>query len=280
MAEVWENQKTIDDFNKEVYSGLVKDHKRNDFNGYAQSHPFSQMFTGRDMAVDELTLMNNYMKIIFGGKPDPDRDNIDLAYNHSIKQLAEAPTQKENTLEIMNPLQFVESEQASKDSLMQTFAEERMYWKGQIDSDAERALKQRPTHDLVHMTTYGKNITPGGQAGRFNFVTGQHGYLQFRPNTSDMFPQENLSSKTYAPTPAGTEVPLNFANVYDPDPRVVPVDVANQKIHVGAYDAAENFFDTGSFVGREIDRYHQDYEDKNPTFASMFRRSTQRRGAQ
>ena len=261
---------------EETFQGLLTDWKRNEVEGYFQSHPYDQIFTGRDLAVDEATLSNNYMRIIFGGRPDPTTDAIHMAYNHTIKDRAEAPTLKEDTLYELNPLSFVEAQPADKDSLLQTFAEQRMFWRGQIDSDTERMLKQRPTHELVHFTTYGKDITPGGQAGRFNYVTGQHGYLQFRPDTQNFYPYENLSSKTYAPMGDGREVPLDYQNVYGDDPRRIPI-TQQPKIDPPSPAAVFNFNDTGSYPGAEVDRYLTNYVTRAPPFASMFRQSAQRR---
>ncbi|HIE72295.1 MAG TPA: hypothetical protein EYP98_20180, partial [Planctomycetes bacterium] len=44
-------------------------YKRSEDAGYAQSHPYDFMFTGSDLKVDEQTLNNNYMRLIFGGQP-------------------------------------------------------------------------------------------------------------------------------------------------------------------------------------------------------------------
>lgn len=266
----------VDKFNEETFQALLTDWKRNATEGYFQSHPYDQMYTGRDLAVDEATLSNNYMRIIFGGRENPDTDNIHMAYNHVIKQRAEAPTLKENTLYELNPLKFVEAMPATKDSLLQTFAEQRMFFQGQIDSDTERMLKQRPTHDIIHFTTYGKDVTPGGQAGRFHYVAGQHGYLQYRPDTKNFFPWENLSSKTYAPMGDGKEVPLDYENVYGDDPRQVPI-TQQPKIDVPEPAAVFNFNNTGGYPGAEVDRYLTNYVTKDPPFASLFRQSAQRR---
>lgn len=273
-----ELQEQTNKLNEDVFEFLLNDFNKNQTEGYFQSHPYDQIYTGKDLAVDEWTLANNYMRIIFGGRPDPKTDNIHMAYNHSIKQRATAPTLKEQTLYEMNPLQFVEAQPASKESLLETFQKSREYWKGMIDTDTERALKQRPTHDIVHTTYYGKDVTSGGQAGRFNFVTGQHGYLQFRPDNRNFFPHENLSSKTYAPMGDGKEVPLDYQNVYGDDPRKVPID-HQPKVQAPTPAATFNFNDTGSYPGREVDRYLQNYVEKNPSFASMFRTSAQRRWA-
>jgi hypothetical protein len=273
-----ELQEQTNKLNEDVFEFLLNDFHKNQTEGYFQAHPYDQIYTAKDLATDEWTLANNYMRIIFGGRPDPKTDNIHMAYNHSIKQRATAPTLKEQTLYEMNPLQYVEAKPASKESLLETFQKSREYWKGMIDTDTERALKQRPTHDLVHTTYYGKDVTPGGQAGRFNFVTGQHGYLQFRPDNRNFFPFENLSSKTYAPMGNGKEVPLDYQNVYGDDPRRVPID-HQPKVQAPSPAATFNFNDTGSYPGREVDRYLQNYVEKNPPFASMFRTSAQRRWA-
>lgn len=270
------SQEQVNKINEEVFEGLLHDFDKNQTKGYFQSHPYDQIFTAKDLATDQWTLSNNYMRIIFGGKPDPKTDGIHMAYNHAIRQRAEAPTLKENTLYEMNPSSFVESKQATKESLLQTFADQRQYWKGQIDSDIERALKQRPTHEIIHTTFYGKDITEGGQAGRFNYVAGQHGHLQFRPNNKNFYPYENLSSKTYAPMGNGKEVPLSYQNVYGSDPRRIPID-HQPKIDAPSPAATFNFNDATNYAGNEVSRYLQNYEQKDPPFASLFRTTAHRR---
>ena len=271
-----DNYDSNNETNEEVHAGLVNNFNKNKTAGYFQSHPYDQIFTAQDMAVDELTLANNYMRIIFGGDVDEKTDNIHMAYNHTIRARADAATTKENTLYELNPLDFVEGKKASKDSLLETFAEQRQFWKGQIDSDTERALKQRPTHKMIHTTTYGKNITPGGQAARFNHVTGQMGHLQFRPKTDNFFPNQDLSSNTFAPQQDGTEVPLNYQNLHDDDPR--KMNITNQpKIDVPSAVSTYNFNHAGTYAGSEVSRYTQNYVNENPTFSGHFKTSGQRR---
>ena len=268
-------QERVNEVNEQVFSELLQDFNKNQTKGYFQSHPYDQIFTAQDLAADEWTLSNNYMRLIFGGKPNPYTDNIHLAYNHSIKQRAEAPVTKEDTLYIMNPLDFVESKNSNKDDLLDTFAKMRRYYKGQIDTDTERALKQRGTHRTTHTTFYGKGISQAGQATRFNYVTGQHGDLQFRPDTSNFYPYENLSSKTYAPMQDGKEVPLAYDILYGDDPRSVPIDHRPKIIPEPV--SVFNFNDTGPYAGAEVDRYLQNYVQRDPPFASLFQNAGQRR---
>jgi hypothetical protein len=55
--------------------------------------------------------------------------------------------------------------EASKvNSLLETFAKERQFYAGAIDSDAERALKTRPDWRLISTTTYGKKLTARARA--------------------------------------------------------------------------------------------------------------------
>ena len=261
-----------DQENKRVYQGLISAHQRNVVEGYLQSHPLDFMYTSKDLAVDQWELSNNYMGLIFGGKPDPNGDNIHLAYNHATKQKAEAATANTKTLDELNPLSFVEGKPATKDSLLETFAESRRYFKGRIDSDTERMMKQRPTHDVIHTTFYGKNI------GRYHHITGQHGHLQYRPDTSNFTPYENLSSRTYAPMGNGKEVPLKYEYVYNDDPRRVPV-TNDPKVAVPEPVGSMNFRDAGLYPGREVDRYKFDYVEENPGFAAQFSVAGQRRWA-
>jgi hypothetical protein len=263
--------------NEEVYERLVNDFERNAVEGYMQSHPYSHMYTGQSLAVDQITLNNNYMRLIFGGRPDPDRDNIHLAYEHANRQIAEAPTLQEFTLQNMNPNDFVEGEEATKDSLLKTFQEQRQYWKGPMTSDTERALRQRATHGTTHFTFYDKKITNTGAAGRFHLVRGQHGHLQHRPDTSEFFPRENLSSYNYAPMQDGGEIPLDFGLAANPDPRAVPITV--QPRTFPETKGVHNFGDAGPYPGHELDRYAADYVEDNPTFTALFRPGNARRFA-
>jgi len=195
----------VDQDEKRAINQLEHYYKRSVESGYEQSHPYDFMFTGSDLKVDEQTLNNNYMRLIFGGKPGP-ADNINLAYNNSIRQMAEAPITKDSIIGEQNPSSFVEGEQATKDSLLRTFAASRQYYKGAVDSDAERALKTRPTHRLISTTYYGKDQL------RYNHVRGQ-AHLLNRPTKLENFrPDENLSSRTYAPDGMGGEVPRSSMN--------------------------------------------------------------------
>lgn len=249
---------------------LETEFKRSAEQGYFQSHQLDQMFTGADLRTDDLTLMNNYMKIIFGGKPDDSRDNIQLAYNHALRQMAEAPTQKDSLLGHQSPLAFVPGEQCTKDSLLKTFAEQRRFYKGAIDTDTERFLKTRPTHRLIHTTFYGKNLGFNGMSGRFNYVRGQN-HLLYRPtNLQNFKPIENLSSRTFAPDGMGGEVPLDYESTNGLDPRAV--DITNEpRTSVEEPPATYGENDLGQYAGRDTDRYLFNYADnENPGFAGLF----------
>ncbi len=239
-------------------------YKRSVETAYQQSHPYDVMFTGSDLKVDEATLNNNYMRLIFGGKPGP-ADNIDLSYNNSIRQMAEAPITKDSIIGQQNPLQFVEGEQATKDSLLRTFAHSRQFYKGVVDSDAERALKTRPTHRLISSTYYGKDQK------RYNHVRGQASLLNRPTNLENFKPNENLSSRTYAPDGMGGEVPLDYENTNGLDPRSVRVDGEAGKMtapmNVPQY---YKFTDVGNYSGREIDRHMFDFADEDPGFVAQF----------
>ena len=143
-----DNQDTLRDERRAI-QGLDDYFKKSEQNGYSQSQPYAPMFTGKDMAVDQAAKNNTYMKLIFGGKPDPLTDNIDLAYNHSLRQLAEAPVSKDSLLGHENPLEIVEAEQATKDSLLRTFEEQRRFYAGTVDTDTERFLKADPHTNLL-----------------------------------------------------------------------------------------------------------------------------------
>ena len=271
-----DTQEQVAEINKKTVDGLLNYHDRNAADGYFQSHPYDQMYTSHSLAVDEATLNNNYMKLIFGGKPDPKKDNIHLAYNHTIKQRAEAPITQENTLYTLNASDFVEGATATKDSLLKTFAETRRHFKGQIDSDTERFMKTRAGHELTQVTFYNKNVTPGGQAGRFHHTAGQHGHLQYRPDTKGLTSWWNLSSRTYAPDGDGGEVPLNYQNLHGNDPRTVPITDELRVVAptpVGEF----NLNDLGAYAGKDVDRFVQTHSDNNPSFSALFNDERQRK---
>mmetsp|Transcript_102 Transcript_102/g.248 ORF Transcript_102/g.248 Transcript_102/m.248 type:complete len:305 (-) Transcript_102:1073-1987(-) len=263
----------------QVYESLVNHHNRSGTLGYLQSHPVSQLYTSHDLAKDQWTLSNNYMRVIFGGDVNDSEDNIHLAYNHAIRDRAEAPTLREKTLYELNPSDFVPGEESPKDALLKTFEEQRRYYKGAIDDDTERALKQRPTHRTTHTTFYGKQVTQQGSSARFHLLAGQHGHLQYRPDTSNFTPQANLSSRTYAPTEDGREVPLYFALERDADPRAALGDAKAVRYFSDPGSGVFNNNDVGSFGGAEIDQYKASFREENPGLESLFRESAQRRYA-
>jgi hypothetical protein len=234
----------------------LEDFHRSADAGYAQSHPYDMMFTGPALAIDSLALDNNAMKIIFGGGPGP-LDNIEMAYDHSLRQMAEAPIERDSLLGQQNPLAFVPVGEASKDSLLETFAQQRDFYKGALDTDAERALKTRPTHRLIETTFYGKRLAADGSSLRYNHVRGQNDLLWRPRNLQDFRPFENLSSKTFAPDGEGGEVPLSATAVYDTDPRDVPVPGVDGP-GVGAPPAVvgeTDFTDFGMYAGQNADAF-------------------------
>lgn len=261
--------------NHEVYEDLLNNFNHNVTEAYFQSHPHDQMYTAQSLAVDQATLSNNYMRIIFGGQEDPAKDSVHMAYKHATQLNAEAPTGR--VLYELGPLDFVEGETATKDSLLKTFEESRRFFKGQIDTDAERFMKARAGHELTQVTFYGKDVSSAGQAGRYHNLTGQHGHLQYRPNTEGMTSWGNLSSKTWAPDGSGGEVPLMIQNEdRSSDPRLVPL---TNELRVAVPDPVRTFNmnDAGSYPGREVDRYVKNYTEDNPVFENLFKDTNQRR---
>lgn len=263
--------------NKETFDKLSTYHSRSAADGYFQSHPFDQMFTTQDLATDEATMSSNYMRLIFGGKEDPEKDEISGAYKHALKQRAEAAVTQGNVLESMSPSDFVAAEQVTKDSLLKTFSEQRRFFKGQIDTDAERAMKARVGHEMIDTTFYGKNIGDNGQAGRFHHLTGQHGHLQYRTDPSETKSWWNLSSRTYAPDGAGGEVPLIIQNEIGDDPRAVDISGSEVRVVAPEPNRTFNLNDIGIYPGKDIDAYVTSVATNNPTFDQQFKDSRQRR---
>ena len=233
--------------------------------GYFQSHPYDQMHMGADMKLDEAALSNNYMKIVFGGKPDPERDNIDLAYNHALRQMAESPVEKNSLLNHQNPLAFVPAGNCDKDAILETFKQQRQFFKGAIDSDAERALKTRPTHNLISTTFYDSKLAwaSGGTSLRYNHVRGQNDLLNRPTDLQNFRPWGDLSSKTFAPDGEGGEVPLDYMNVYGPDARAIKV-TDEPRVDVKGYASQWDEQDLGNYFGNDTDRYLFNFADQDP----------------
>lgn len=266
----------VERVNRQVHDKLKEYHHRSAADAYFQSHPVSQMFTSQSLNTDDATLARDYMSIIFGGWDEKHRaeDNIQLAYNHSIKQYAENQITRDSILHQLKPSDFVEGQPATKDSLLETFAQQRQYHRGVIDSDAERFLKTRATHDLTFTTFYGKQVTDAGDSGRHHHLWHQPGHLQFRPDAKGMRLWWNISSRTYAPDGEGGENPLDPRVVYGEDQRVIPItDQPRQDAPapVGTF----NFNDVGSYAGKDVDRFPR-VED-NPTFEGLFSDARQRK---
>lgn len=230
---------------------MLENFYRSADSAYRQSHPYDLMFTGAALASDAVMLNNNYMKAIFGGEPGPD-DNIQMAYDHTVRQMAEAPIEKGSMLSHQNPLAFVPVGEASKDSLLEAFAKERQFYAGAVDSDADRALKSRVTHRLLSTTFYGKKLSADGTSLRNNHVRGQND-LVYRPENPDNFrPTENLSSKTYAPDGQGGEVPLSATAAYDVDPRNVPLPASGD---LPTLVPGPDFTDFGMYAGASTNAF-------------------------
>jgi hypothetical protein len=210
-------------------------------NGYFQSHPYDQMHLSADMMLDQLANSNTYMKLIFGGEPSP-YDNIDLAYNHSIRQMSESLVEGGDK---NPPDAFVPVGECGKDDILRTFEEQRRFYKGVVDTDVERALKQRPTHNLIATTFYGKKGSPT-ESARYNNVRGQND-LQFVNIDPSFRPNENLSSRTYAPMENGGFVPLDFNGAYGDDARAVPL--TNEPRMPAAF--SDDYTDLGNYAGFE-----------------------------
>lgn len=224
---------------------------------YAQSHPYDPLYLalGPDMRVDELAHANTYMNLIFGGTSS--NDIFDLAYKHVDRQLADSPVEKDSTVSFQNPLKFIPNGEADKDSILQTFAEQRQYYKGAVVEDAERFLKSRPTHNLIATTFYNKRATPSGQSTRYNHVSGIDNSLDFDDKALENFyPWGNLSSRTFAPDGKGGRNPVAYDHIHGPDARSVPLTPVSP---IREFRAS----DLGMYHGNELDQY------KLPTNTSL-----------
>lgn len=238
--------------NSTKYAELERVFTRSETLGYDQSHPYDQVFrpgapTGAGLAEDEWRTNGNYMRMIFGGAEPPAADNITRAYALASGAALEAPTVKHTALGELRPADFVPGARADKDSLLQTFAACRQQGGGHVDSDAERFLKSRPTHNMVHTTFYGREAAPGTNAPlRFHHIVGQSAHVQFRPDTSRLRPTQDLSSKTFAPMENGRAVPLRAELVYGDDPRAISVEAYGSKVSALG---AESVKDLGPYFG-------------------------------
>lgn len=250
-------------FNKQVKASQVDQNEFINFMGkqdrsvkaaYEQSHPYSVMYTSKDLAEDAVRHNGNYMRLIFGGVPT-ENDYLEGVYNHTIRQLAEAPTTQENTLGLQTNYDLVpHGGEVTKDSLLDTFAQGRRFYKNRIDTDTERFMKARGNiHELQQTTYYGK------RNGNFHHTLGQHAPLAYGPDLNGFRANENLSSRTYAPTYGGGRVPLVIQNTNGIDPRVVPVTKEPRYTPVEA--GIQDGNDVGLYYGRDIDNYIVKHND-------------------
>ncbi len=232
--------------------------------GYLQAHPFSVMYTAQDLATDQANLNSNYMRLIFGGNNMPS-DYSELNYNHTTRDLAENVVTSENTLGLQSELDFTPGNtEVTNEALLTTFAQQRQFFKGRIDTDTERFLKSRGgLPELQHTTYYGK------RNGNFHYLAGQSAPIEFPPNITNFSPYENLSSRTYAPmTEKGQTVPLYVENVFGIDPRAVAV--TNEPRYIVSESGVFNSNDLGAYYGNEVDRIIEVNRESNGPMESLF----------
>ena len=249
----------IGDFKK-----FMENQQRNVQAAYVQSHPYSTMYTSKDLLSDELRRQGNYMRLIFGGVPT-ENDYFEGAYNHTIKQLAEAPTTQENTLGLQTDYDLVpKGGEVTKDSLLETFSQQRRFYKDRIDTDTERFMKSRGNiHELQQTTYYGK------KNGNFHRTLGQHAPLAYGPDLTGFQPTENLSSRTYAPTYMGKgRVPLLIQNTNGIDPR--SVTITREPRYAPDQAGIQHGNDLGMYYGRDIDNYIIQHNDDHTGFSGLF----------
>jgi len=208
LGDPLENSEQVSKINHDIYNGQLTKH-HNSTDAYLQSHPYSYMYTAFNLATDEATLNSNYMRAVFGGDEN-EKDFMHMAYKNTLNQLNEAPSTR--VLHEFSPSDFVEGTTSSKDSLLDTFASTREYYKGQLDTEVERSTKARAGHELTQVVFYGKN------ENRFHHLTGQQS--QFKPsNLVDFTP--SLSSRNYAPDGNG-----GFNNLFVTSDDVIGVSLA------------------------------------------------------
>lgn len=161
---------------------------------FEKNHPFAPyLHLGKDMAADARESSGEYMRLIFGGAP-PRSDVFDYAYRTASLSAAQSQTSAQ-PLAQQSELAFVPGARADKDSLLQTFQQQRVG-----ESDLARSLSSRVTHTDQLYTFYGKRYN------RFHKVRGGQDLL-YRSSDPGFAPQWNLSSRTSAPTAEGGFVP-------------------------------------------------------------------------
>lgn len=237
----------------------------NDALTYRQSHPLGFMFAGHDLMMDKQQLQQNYMGLIFGG-PDSKLDNIDRAYTKSLTQAAEAPVESDSLLAHQKPMQFPLPPSNTQD-LLETFAKQRQYYKGVVDSDIERALKSRATHETLLTTYYGKRLQ------RLDPVHGQAGYDQYAMNLpKDFAPNQNISAYTGAFNDAGGRNPLAYVPTE-------PLGDISQKMASKSYVAPLEEPDFGNYVGKDAELYAPPKTETaaDKAFAQIFKDSIKKR---
>lgn len=186
---------------------------------YKNVHAYDQMITSADLATDEATLQNNYMKLIFGGLPDPlvnERD-VQRAYQTLDTHIEQSHLLHDDLLNHMDPERFVpRGEEPSKEDILNTFAEMRKTHSQGYENEIDRGYNERLTPAQANVMYYGKNLN------RYHRVLGQ---MEFLPDlvTANMRSADHaLSSRTHAPFENNTQVPHNIQLTYDTNQRDIP----------------------------------------------------------
>lgn len=238
----------------------------NDALSYRQANPLGFMYTGRDLMLDKQQMQQNYMSLIFGGR-DSEFDNIDRAYTKSLNEAAEAPVESDSLLANQKPMSFHDLPPTTPQDLLETFADQRQYYKGVVDSDIERALKSRATHETLLTTYYGKRLQ------RLDPVHGQAGYDQYSPIVPKGFaPDQNISAYTGAYNEHGGRNPLAIVSSE-------PLGDTSQELAARSYVVPMSKPDYGNYYGRDADLQTppQTESEADKAFANIFKQALKKR---
>jgi hypothetical protein len=189
---------------------------------FLEAHQLDYVYTGPNILKDHQSHLNQYHKMMYGVT-----DNIEADFKHHAmesmpsRDIQEAPFMRENTLENMNPEDFVPVGTITRQELLNSFSEARAHYKNEVDTDAEWAMKMAFNPDLYVSQYHGRN----NPTLRKHKILGTHGLTRlFREENGDAkiikesLVSGNIMDRWGAPDGDGAVVPRDVRLAF-PDPR-------------------------------------------------------------
>lgn len=222
---------------------------------YKQAHTYDYIISPEDLHTDQLTLHNNYMKLIFGGVEDhfDDAKGLQRSYANIDSDVRASSTLNKSVLN-RNLSSFIPRQQGgdndiSKDEILQTFASMRKALnptEGDGGSDVAKGLHYRATPATTMTFYHGKG------KGRFHKILGSGGHLLDATHDAAFRPQQSLSSFNYAPREDGSQVPLFVENYNDYDTRNIDEELVG--VTRLREPTSHEIVDDGMYAGSDINQ--------------------------